>query len=448
MGSRCEAAGGLLLLIGMAAGCSREYTLDPLTLTADALEVTAALREDPIFPLETPPDVRVATRAELADALYVEVLSTVERLGVSGSRSEELARDQAQELSRWVGAKYFHDRDAILVVPENVALIAAELNPEEDVTRDLLRGMLLLECAQALGVQRYGADQISAESRDIDQSITRRAVVEGFARFIARRAAARQPSVLESSFELTSRMIVGRPPAVIQSAEDAAEDQAHRQLAFIHEQGEQFVTEIFEAGGEPAIRKLFEDPPDDPDLIGRPAWYLNPASRPLPTVDLERALTAFEERFEVDQWERQRIDDNLQRIEAQLAFASSGDADRMVRNIVAAQSEVVTSRKDPERDNVSLQIKEHTSAAEAEFFVLQVRQIIESNPSSGVREIADPDERWQGVQFEGVAPGAGGPKMLGCIVEFGVLTISVTFTGELAVDGSLLEVLRVVTTAL
>ena len=444
MGYFPSAAGGLLLL-GLGAGCSQEeYSINPLTLTEAALEVTTALGEDPVFPLESPPEIRTATRAELADALYVEILPAVNRLGLEGSRGESLAREQAQGLSRLVGVKYFSGRNAVLVVPANVSGSAAGLSKGADQTRALLRGLLLLECAHAVGVQRYRADQISDETQDLDRSMTRRAVVEGFARFLARRTARRTQPTWEANLDLCTEMIVGQPPEAIRNAQDAAEDQAFRQLAFIHLQGEEFVTVVFDTGGEPAIQKLFENPPDDPDLVGQPNWYLEPASRPIPTRDLGRALTLFEERFDAEQFGRRRIQENRQRIETQLAFASEPNLNRILAGVVDAQTSVITSNSDPEKNNVSLQIKEHSSAAEAGFFVGQVRQIIEADRTGNVREIAGPDGEWRGILFSDPPRDTGGMQILGGVVEAGVLSISVSLTGDLALEPALMELLPAV----
>ncbi|MFH0945968.1 MAG: hypothetical protein V2A76_12275 [Planctomycetota bacterium] len=428
------------------AGCSKEYVLDKLSLSDEAVPIVKALAEDPVFPMKRPLEIGIVSRAEMEDALYGEILPTARKLGMEEKRAESLAREQSRGMSREVGVKFFSERYAVLVIPENVVKAARELAESEDVTRELLRGRLLVECAHAAAFERYGLDRMAGDSAEMDRRMARSAAMEGFAWFLARRLAERKGWM--RSLDLCARRVVGERPKTIRSIRDAAADEAYRQLSFIHVAGERFVTTLFETGGEPAIARMFEAPPEDPDLIARPEWYLDPSSRPQPTRELEAALSLFEERFDQAVWQIDRMVETRQRIAAQLASRGEQDVQRMLDGIVAGRASVASSREDPAARNVVLQIKEHTSAEAANFFVLKVRQILESDRTGNIKPFEDEGERWAGFLFAESAASTGGPEILGCVVASGVLTVSISFAGEAVVEQTLREVVELVLDAI
>ena len=428
-------------------GCEREFVVDELSLSDEAVPIVKALTEEPVFALQQPPAIKAVSRVEMEDALYGEMLLTVKALGMEGQRAESLAREQSRGISRELGVKFFSDRNAVLVVTENVTKAALELTGSTDEVREFLRGRLLAECSHAVTLQRYGAGRLDGDSPDMDFRMARTAVVEGFARFLARRLAVRNDWM--RSFDLNSLRMVPARPETIRTAQDAMADQAYRRLAFIHLTGERFVTAVFEQGGEPAIAKLFQAPPDDPDLISRPEWYLDPSLRPQPTRELERALSLFAERYDQeDVWQVERLDETHERIAAQLASCDEQDRKRMLDGIVTGRVAVASNRASPGTRHVVLQIKEHTSAEEASFFVRKVQEILQEDRTGNLETFLDDGGRWSGFRFDDSTTDSGAPSVTGCVVACGVLTISPSFTGESVEEPELRELVSLIVDAI
>ncbi len=421
----------LVLLAGLASlvslvGCGKEYRLDALTLSEDAAEVLAAVSAEPVFKLEKLPEIRIGEQAEIESALFGEVFPTAKSLGMEESRARSFAHEQSRGLARVVGAKYFEELNAVLVLPENISLVVQTLEEGASATRDVLRGLLLLECARAVKMARYGPDPLPTD-QDFDRSMCQRALVEGFGRFLAQRLATRHG--WERSLEMCTKMMIGEPPAEILSMEDASATQAYNQNAFVHLKGERFVTAVFEARGEEGVREMMASPPTEQEIIARPEWYLDPSKRPQSKYDLEPALALFEKRFDPELWRSERLHSERGRVAMQMAMCEREDIDRVLNGIVGGRTAVLSHAEEPQRRNAALQIKEHVTAEEAQFFVARVAEIIRADRTGNVSEVEGANGSWTGILFAESAEG-GNPEMVGGVVTAGELSVSVTFAGE------------------
>lgn len=411
-----------VLLLLSHSGCSEPSEFDAVVLTREALPVVEAYRDDPLFGMESTPPIELATLAEVEAALFLEIAPAVRRLESDPERAELTARRQARGLAGLIGAKYFPGDGIIRVVPVNIEQAVTRLGQPQSALTTVLRGLLLVECGHALVQTRYQASNAAERIRNADQSLAFRAVIEGFTLFIARRHADKHG--WQASLEMCMRLVVGDD--VDEESTDEYSEIREQQL-FTYRQGERFIRRVFEAGGEPALRALFQDPPADTDLIAHPDWYLDPDSRPGGNFDLDGGLDELEAQFDPELWTGARFSSNQRRIEAQMALAGPEAVERIVEHFLEGRTGVVTFNEDPTRRNIAVQLKEHGSDEEASYFLDQVRILIDqSYPVPGVEQTGVRAD-WKGWVFQG--ENAEG-SIKAALAAVGPLTVCVAVTGE------------------
>jgi hypothetical protein len=120
------------------------------------------------------------------------------------------------------------------------------------------------------------------------------AVCEGHAQYLARKTCTAANRL--KGFEIFTRAITEIPDG-LDVGERALVEMNVRAFGFAYGHGETFVETVLAARGEGAERQLFAEPPRTRTEVLRPAWYLDPDSRPEHGFALDEALELVPDAF-------------------------------------------------------------------------------------------------------------------------------------------------------
>ena len=280
--------------------------------------------------------LRQVERAELVEVLELELERQFAGLP-DMQDAAALARAQAAGIGPALAAKYSWSRREILVCRQNLRGAVELLGDRALIEEPALRALMVHEAEHAADDVAHGLEELMLGCDSLAEIEVAGALIEGHAQMWARDLCAERG--LEQGFETFTRATTALP-------EDADLDPGLRlmleaavaQFAFLYLDGEQFCRAVREARGEEGLALLFEEPPRNKMQVSRPAWYLDPESRPGPRADLDAGLDRIAERFPTGDWAHQRASLGRSELAAAMGMLPQERLDPVLDAVVACEA--------------------------------------------------------------------------------------------------------------
>lgn len=274
----------LLALLVVLSPSVAAQTTPVLEITEERIvaayaDVRAAVKD--VLGVEVDPALqpRLVSSKEIGARVAEENLAVIQKR----QPDPDLARREADEIGRTFGlsalAKYTWTTKELLVSAKGWRLQAIQMKRPGLTSDACLRAVLAHETVHALDDARHDIGKVLGGLATIDAIQGFTGVFEGHAQLLARRICAKRG--WSEGFDLFSTNIRGLP--------EGAESLAAAQLDTLRAQGavmaapyvagETFLAAV-EARGPEAVARAFREPPDSPDLLYRPDWWLDPSKRP------------------------------------------------------------------------------------------------------------------------------------------------------------------------
>ncbi len=279
-----------ILVLFLARAALAQFTID-----AKALEDARA---------EVVPAIEAATGTTFGDTIRFELAdrATIEAALREEFRPQfriqfpdpEVARAESERAAGLLASaamgKYAPGTKRLLVCPPNFESLADLLDEPGLLTREGFLAVVVHECVHAADDLRYDWPKTLATRSTKDELLAFNAVLEGHAQHVARRVC--QAKGWTEGFETLTRSI-GKVPDTGDETRSFLLRIAIADLAAAYYDGERFFDVLLEKGGPGEVDRAFREPPLDTEVILRPEWFLDPASRPRVEKDLEGALRHF-----------------------------------------------------------------------------------------------------------------------------------------------------------
>lgn len=435
-----------------------EFEPTPAELTAMLDELRTALASECGILVPEAVTVRVAKREEIEEALtkefsaqFVAIAAAEAAAGRDDSSELEarrVAASLAQATSLGVLGKYEFATQTILICEENLEeLQEIAAMPSVLATRDGVRALLIHECVHAADHALNHLDDLIAGARSHDELRALNALSEGHAQFVTRKAVAKLGGV--EPFEAFTSWI-GKKIEGESVAETLIAQVAQATLASAYLDGERFVTALYDAGGNEAIARAFKEPPKEAILIDFPEWYLDPASRPSTTIDLDASIESAVKRYAEDQYAEQRLRPGSAEIRAAVSMHPDQEfVTSLLKKLTSCRIVTMSPQQEVEDGFVYCSVFEFASAEDATAFeTLELElsaikdekmtegpiRIVSSNTEAMVRD----SERFTLVRKRMENNGTEIPICL-ILGRRGSLVIEITIVGRVAVDDELGE---------
>lgn len=284
---------------------------------------------------------------------------------------EELAQREADGYGRVFGqsalAKYTWTTKELLVSAKTWRRQATRMKLPALTSDEALRAVLVHEIVHALDDAQYDIGKVMTGLRTVDAIQGFNGVVEGHAQLLARRVCEKRGWT--SGFDVFTTNIGGVP--------ENAESLPAAQLDILRAQGavaaspyvagESFMTAL-EASGAESVARAFREPPDNPDLLYRPDWWLDPAKRPKSKFAAQAALDLCESWFPAETWAAVRMTMPRAGIEASMTRLGTDRVKKALDGRLTSASLTLQPRADPNSKLVMLALHEFVDEPSARDF--------------------------------------------------------------------------------
>jgi hypothetical protein len=325
------------LLLTALAPCA--WATELADLQARALELVRAQ-------LDEVPDVEVRAlgREELRAVLFASVAPQYGVQLEDAGEARAAANAFARAAETMTLATYAPEERVTLVCEENVDELARRLGLEPAERDALLGAVLVHEAVHAADHAVHDWPAVLAGLGTGPEIEAYDAVLEGHAQHVARAACA--GTDWEEGF-LRATAEIGRVPE--RRPDDAGLDFARRRIATAnlarYLDGERFVRALAERGGDEAVTRALTEPPPDLETLLHPDWFLDPASRPTHTYDLERALGTRYREIDARDWSVQLVEIGVESLTATLEGIGRESIDRVLRGFLQAHGVAARMRR-------------------------------------------------------------------------------------------------------
>lgn len=333
----------LFLLILSACG---KFTFNEASLTAAVNEVRPAVEKATGRPLAKKIAVRFGSRETFAKVLREDFKPIIALQFEDPETAKAVLEYSARLYSHSLLAKYDFRSRTILVSAENIEQTARRLGIPSLTSRTGLEVILAHEFVHASDDLQFGYPKQIPSLTTYEATRAFDAVLEGHAQFVARGVC--QTLGLETEFE-TFTASIGKPPVLETQEEGLAMISRALSVASAgsYHDGELFIAALFAGGGERAVKRAFQNPPTEMEIIFHPGWFLNPSSRSQSPVDFKACFTAVEGAFDSEIWKAQRSTASRAQIEESLSLVQTKERNMILNGMRFNRCLVITPRKGP-----------------------------------------------------------------------------------------------------
>lgn len=226
----------------------------------------------------------------------VEVLGR--NIGARFSESQEsgVPESAIQQLSQALLGIYDLEKDVVHIALDHFVSMAKAIDMPELRAREVAYAVMVHEGAHAYADANFDLIKLFTEAQaEGSVAVTcAEAVCEGHAQYLARKTCSAANRL--EGFEIFTRAITEIPDG-LDAGERAIVEMNVRAFGFAYGHGESFVEAVIAKGGAIAEQQIFEDPPRTRTEVLRPAWYLDPDSRPEHGFALDEALELVPDAF-------------------------------------------------------------------------------------------------------------------------------------------------------
>jgi len=361
----------LLLCVPLQAA---DFEIDAETLAEVAREARTAVAAATGVDLSEGPEVLLSSASAIERVLNEENVQ-IFRNQVEDEQQADAQREQwAELLSDALLAKYAWGDDQILIAASTFESMADLLEMPGLHSRAALRAVLVHEFVHAVDERRHAFSEQFGRLVESDHILCLEAVTEGNAQRIARAICVEKG--WEAGFEVFTNSI-GALPADPDRSSVETYMMGLQMVRFTtaYYDGEHFATALHAAGGDKAIARAFREPPSSPEILFHPEWFLDPASRPALTYDLDAALASVDARFE-EGWASTKLELSSAQMRQSLGLLPREDVERIVRSIKNSKAAVHVPENGDPNDMLVLGVMELGSFAQAsDLFKAQERLI-------------------------------------------------------------------------
>ncbi|MBK7875474.1 MAG: hypothetical protein IPJ77_06945 [Planctomycetes bacterium] len=284
----------------------------------------------------------------------------------------ELAKAEAEQAGAAFGqsalAKYTWTTRELLVSAKTWRRQAVQLGRPELTSDETLRAVLVHELVHALDDARHDIGKLLGGMTTVDACLGFTGVLEGHAQLVARRVC--ELRGWSKGFETLTANIGGLPAGA--EAMDPSQLEVLRAQGAINAApyvaGERFMAAV-EARGAEFVARAFQSPPDNPDLLYHPDWYLDPKTRPQPKFALDAAIDVFAAPRSQDEWQVLRMTPPEAQLESSLLRLPPERAREALRGRVASRTIVLQPRADLNSKLLSAVVHEFADEAALGRFV-------------------------------------------------------------------------------
>ena len=200
-----------------------------------------------------------------------------------------VAASAITQLSQALLGIYDLEKNVVHIGLDHFVSLADAIDMPELRAREVTYAVMVHEGAHAVADANFDLIGLfsKAQARGSVAVTCAEAVCEGHAQYLARKTCAAANRL--NGFEIFTRAITEIPEG-LDAGERALIEMNVRAFGFAYGHGETFVEAVIADGGSSAEQRIFSDPPLTRTEILRPAWYLDPDSRPEHGFDLDEAL--------------------------------------------------------------------------------------------------------------------------------------------------------------
>ncbi len=201
-----------------------------------------------------------------------------------------------QNLSQALLGIYDLEKDVVHIALDHFSSMAKAIELPELRAREVAYAVMVHEGAHAYADANFDLIKLFTEAQAVGSAAVTcaEAVCEGHAQYLARKTC-RAANRLQG-FEIFTRAITEIPEG-LDAGERALIEMNVRAFGFAYGHGETFVEAVMAQGDADSERQIFEDPPRTRTEVLRPAWCLDPESRPEHGFALDEALELVPDAF-------------------------------------------------------------------------------------------------------------------------------------------------------
>lgn len=284
----------------------------------------------------------------------------------------EFAKAEADQVGAAFGssalAKYTWTTRELLVSAKTWRRQAVQSGRPELTSDETLRAVLVHELVHALDDAQFDLGKRLEGLKTVDACLGFTGVLEGHAQLVARRVCEKRGWT--KGFDVLTANIGGLP-AGAEAMDPSQLDILRAQSAVAaapYVAGERFMAAI-DARGAEFVARAFQSPPDSPDLLYHPDWYIDPKTRPQPKFALDAAIDVFAAPRSQDEWQSQRMTPPEAQLEASLLRLPLERAREALQGRVASRTIVLQPRADLNSKLLSTAIHEFVDEAALRRFV-------------------------------------------------------------------------------
>jgi len=328
----------LILSLASLCACGPSFEINDETLAAAVSDVFPLVEKETGVALAGIVTVRPAEADEIGAIVRGELHDQFCSIYKDHSRAEKESETVATLLTPMLFAKFAFEEKSILICPGNLDTISKALDAPMLRTPEGLRAILAHECVHAADEIRYGIAEQSCSFDSAEASQAFNAVIEGHAQFVSRKVC--DAGCWTAAFDAFTHSIGAIPDDIIDEKEQGLLLLCQvlvQKVASAYYDGEEFIAALFDAGGADAVERAFRQPPDDPEVILHPEWYLDPSTRPVSDYDLDGGLDIVENRFDAEQWQTTRGNMTRPQIEAAISLLSKEEIEASLADLEFAR---------------------------------------------------------------------------------------------------------------
>lgn len=380
----------LCVTICSSAWCDELQAVTEARLQAAYAEARQALATHLGTKLEQFPPLQISNQKAVSKAIAKENLPVIQAHEPDERKAKMLAAQAGAQYAQILFAKYSWSAKELLVLPGNWEANARLLQRPALTGDQALKAVMVHELCHALDDQEYGIARLLASSPSTDGISAVNALIEGHAQLRARQVC--QAAGWSEGFEVFTGAVGLIPESSQQDGELLLQmlRAQSAELSLTYHDGERFVKAIQLAAGEEGVRKLFQEPPQDTDVILNPGWYLDPKSRPVARYESAEVLNTFESGFNLKEWTAQRLLLNRRQMAAALTLLPKEESDQIVRSLVINRVIVLQPTLAPASKLAQCAFFEFDSEQSAQNFLASSRKLSalkDQQMSSGTAKI-------------------------------------------------------------
>jgi hypothetical protein len=201
-----------------------------------------------------------------------------------------------KQLSQALLGIYDLEKDVVHIALDHFVSMSEAINMPELRAREVVYAVMVHEGAHSFADTNFDLTKLFTEAQALGSvALTcAEAVCEGHAQYLARKTCVAANRL--EGFEIFTQAITEIPDG-LEVGERALVEMNVRAFDFAYGHGETFVEAVIADGGSSAEQRIFSDPPRTRTEILRPAWYLDPESRPEHGFALDEALELVPDAF-------------------------------------------------------------------------------------------------------------------------------------------------------